>query len=99
MGGHKKFGEHCPPIPPGFTGLVLTTHCSLHQRVKRVHLDMHRDARGWRHGGGIAPLTFQKGETVTEVSFDNSIIGDFMVCQHRPETNLLQLFAHPENLE
>jgi len=22
--GAQKFGEHCPPIPPVFTGLVLT---------------------------------------------------------------------------
>jgi len=40
--------------------MFIVTHCSLQQRVKRVRVDMHRDARRWRHGGGIAPLTFQK---------------------------------------
>jgi len=51
------------------------------------------------HGGGIAPLTFPKGATGTEVPFHNSIIGNFMVYQDRPETNLLQLFGHLENSE
>ena len=76
--------------------MFIVTHCSLQQRVKRVRVDMHRDARGWRYGGGIAPLTFQKGATGMEVPFHNSIIANFMVCQDRPETNLLQLFCHPE---
>ena len=49
--------------------------------------------------GGIAPLTFQKGVTGTEVPFHNSIIGNFMFCQVGPATNLLQLFGHPENSE
>ena len=30
-------------------------------------------------------------------AFHNSIIGDFMVDQDQLETNLLQLFRHPEN--
>jgi len=50
-------------------------------------------------GGGIAPLPFQKEATWAEVSFHNSIIGNFMVYQDRLETNLLQLFGHPENSE
>jgi len=29
--------------------LITVTHCSLQQRVKRVGVDMHRDAGGWRH--------------------------------------------------
>ena len=29
----------------------------------------------------------------------NSIISNFMIYQDRIETNLLQLFAHPQNLE
>jgi len=57
---------------------------------------MHRDAGGWRHGGGIAPLPVQKGATGAEVPFHNSIIDNFMVYQDRLETNLLQLFGHPE---
>jgi len=40
---------------------------------------MLRDGRGWRHGGGIAPLHFQQGETGAEVPFHNNIIGNFMV--------------------
>ena len=35
----------------------------------------------------------------TEVPFYNSIIGNFMVDQDRPETILLQLFGHSENSE
>jgi len=31
-----------------------------------------------------------------EVSFYESIMSNFMVCQDRLETNLLQLFAHPK---
>jgi len=77
--------------------MFIVTHCSLQQRVKRVRVNMHRDARGWRHGGGIAPLTFQKSATGAEVRFHNSIIGNFMVYQDRSETNLLQLFGHPED--
>jgi len=45
---------------------------------------------------GISPLTFQKGEGVP---FHKSILSNFMVYQDRLETNLLQLFAHPENPE
>ena len=31
--------------------------------------------------------------------FHNSIVGNFVVYQDRPEINLLQLFGHPENSE
>jgi len=37
--------------------------------------------------------------TSNTTAFHNSIIGNFMVYQHRLETNLLQLFGHPENPE
>jgi len=60
---------------------------------------MLKDAVGWRHGGGIATLPFQQGETGAEVPFHKSIIGNFMVYQDWLETNLLQLFGHPENSE
>ena len=36
-----------------------------------------------RHNGGIAFLTFHKGETGVEVPFYKSIIGNFMVCRDR----------------
>jgi len=78
---------------------IRVTNCSLQQLVKRLLIDMHRDARGWRHGGGTAPLPFQKGATGAEVPFHTSIIGNFMVYQDRLETNLLQLFGHPQNSE
>ena len=42
-------------------------------------------------------LAFQKRSTGAEVRFHNSIIDIFMVYQDRIETNLLQLFGHPEN--
>jgi len=57
---------------------ITVAHC-LQKRVKRVHVNMLRDGRGWRHGGGIAPLHFQQGETGAEVPFHNNIIGNFMV--------------------
>jgi len=47
----------------------------------------------------ISTLLFKRRVTGTEVPFHNSIIGNFMVYQDRLETNLLQLFAHPENSE
>ena len=34
--------------------------------------------------------------TGAEVAFHNSIIGNFIVYQDRFETNLLQLFTHPQ---
>jgi len=39
---------------------IRVTHCSLQQRVKRVLVDMHRDAGEWRHGGGIALCPFKR---------------------------------------
>jgi len=48
--------------------------------------------------GGITPFPF-KGANGADMHFHNSIIGNFMVDQYRPETNLLQLFALPENSE
>jgi len=51
------------------------------------------------HDGVIDPLTFHKGPTGAEVPFYKNIIGNFMVYQDRIETNLLQLFAHPETSE
>jgi len=36
-------------------------------------------------------------KTGAEVSFHNKILGNFMVYQDQIETNLLQLFGHPEN--
>jgi len=48
---------------------------------------------------GALPLPFQKGERVVEVPFHNSFIGNIMFDQGRLETNLLQLFTHPENSE
>jgi len=44
---------------------------------------------------GIAPCPFKRGETVEELSFHNSIIGNFIVYRDRIETTLLQLFALP----
>jgi len=58
---------------------------------------MHRDAREWKHGGGIALLPFQKGYNGAEVLYHNSIIGSIMFYQDLLVTNLLQLFGHPEN--
>jgi len=45
----------------------------------------------------LCPL--KKRATEAEAPFHDSILGNFMVYQHRLETNLLQLFGHPENSE
>ena len=50
-------------------------------------------AGAWR---GHCPLPFHRRATGAEVPFHKSIIGNFMVYQDRIETNVLQLFAHPE---
>jgi len=44
-------------------------------------------------------LPFRKGSNGADVSFHNNIIGNFIVCQDRIETDLLKLCAHPENSE
>jgi len=49
--------------------------------------------------GSIASWSFEKGKTRAEVPFHNRITGIFRVYQDRLETNLLQLFTHPENSE
>jgi len=49
--------------------------------------------------GALSHMHFHKGRTGAEVPFYKSIRGNFMVYQDRFETNLLQLFAHPETLE
>jgi len=43
--------------------MFIGTHCSLQRRIKKLRADMHRDAKGWMHDGGIAPLTFPKWAT------------------------------------
>jgi len=54
-----------------------------------------RDAGMGVNDGGISPLIFHKGEMVP---FYKSIIGNFMDYQDGIETNLLQLFGHPDTV-
>jgi len=61
--------------------------------------DYHVSVTGMPESGGVVPVTFQKGGNGAEVPRHNSIIGNFMMCQDRIETNFLQLSAHPENSE
>ena len=63
-----------------------------------VHVDS-KDAGERMHDRGIPPWPFIKGATGAQVRFYESIIGNFMACDDRIETNLLQLFAHPEKSE
>ena len=49
--------------------------------------------------GALPSLPFQKGTTGAEVLYHNSIIGNIMLYQDLLETNLLQVFGHPENSE
>ena len=45
------------------------------------------------------PFPFKRGAMGAEEPFHNRITGNFMVSKDRLETNLLQLFAHPQNSE
>jgi len=47
--------------------------------------------------GALSPCPFIRAATGEEVPLNTRVIGHFMVCKVRHETNLLQLFAHPEN--
>jgi len=49
--------------------------------------------------GGALATPSPHTPTSNNTAFHNSIIGNFMVYQDRLETNLLQLFRHPENSE
>ena len=42
--------------------MFIVTHCSLQQRVKKLRVDMHRDARGWMHGGELPLWPFQRAQ-------------------------------------
>jgi len=50
------------------------------------------------HDEALSPCIFER-ENGAEEAFHNNIIGYFMVYQDRFETNLLQLFVHPEDSE
>ena len=45
------------------------------------------------------PSKSKREATGVEVPFHNKTIGNSVICKDRLETNLLQLFAHPRNLE
>jgi len=45
----------------------------------------------------MPPYPIKRGATGAVMPFYNSIIRNFIVNQEQFETNLLQLFAHPEN--
>jgi len=49
--------------------------------------------------GALPPILPKKGETEAGVPCRNNIAGNVMVHPYRIETNLLQLFAHPESSE
>jgi len=55
----------------------------------------HRGAK--RITWPMPPCPIKRGATGPVMPFYNSIIGIFIVNQKQFETNLLQLFAHPEN--
>ena len=91
---------------------IQTVNLPISNVLYRLHLtargveapkDHYRASRSRKAGergksGAIIALLFQKGSNGegTEVPFHHSITGNFMVYQDRIETNLLQLFAHPE---
>jgi len=55
--------------------------------------------QGCRRAGALPPCPFKKKATAVEVPFHDSIVDNFMFYQDKLETNLLQLFAHPDNSE
>jgi len=50
------------------------------------------------YGGNFFPCSFKREATGAELTFHHSIIGNFMV-KDLVETNLLQLFTHPQHSE
>jgi len=56
-----------------------------------------RDAVERGNDEGLFPLTFHKGLRDQRCLFPK--VGKLMAYQHRIETNLLQLFAHPKSSE
>jgi len=58
---------------------------------------------GTRENGGMTgaffPLPFQKGGNGGGGAFSKQYHRQFMAYQDRLQTNLLQLFGHPENSE
>jgi len=68
---------------PAMQKRSMTRICGYHQG--------HRRARAW-----WAHCPFIRGATGMKVPFHNRIQGNLICYQNRPETNLLQLFAHPE---
>ena len=42
--------------------MFIVTHRSLQQRVKKLRVDVHRDASGWRHGGKLPLWPFQRAQ-------------------------------------
>jgi len=91
---------HAKPLRPALRRSAATDdpkhYLHLHTNGYVAILALPSDS-GTPESGGIAPLTFQKGVHGSGGLFDNSIISNFMVCHDRIETNLLQLFKHPEN--
>jgi len=61
------------------------------------YIQGRRKGGAWR--GHCPTCPFIRGATGTDVPLYKSIIGKFMAYQDRIETNLLQLFAHPETSE
>ena len=58
-----------------------------------------RDAGERLHDGVIPPCPFIREAKRADVPIYKSTISNLMVYQDRNETNLLQLFAHPETSE
>jgi len=73
------------------TWLILASYCR----------EQDLEAATPENGGVIGhfPPSLSVGATGTEVPFHKSIMVNLMVHQDRLETNLLQLFAHPETSE
>jgi len=78
--------------------MALSADCFNYLHVWRV-MGNSTCWAGTPKNGVISPWPFKRRAKGSEVLFHNSIMGDSTVYQNRLETNLLQLFAHPENSE
>jgi len=70
---------------------------TLRSEVQPAQANDQGHRRAAEFNGALLPCPYIKGATGALVPFHNSIIRHFIVYKDLVETNLLQLFAHPED--
>jgi len=93
-----KTSVHRICLPARKASMVLVAVFRCEKRMQEISIAVLICAQGRRRAGGIAtPCPLIRGSTGEEAPFHDNIIGNFVVDQDRLETDLLQLFARPEN--